>query len=99
MYPGSPTAHSTPGAGNQQQFVAGVDLEIPFRCGGCVLLGTEAARLALWMHRAPSSLHSHPASALHYAPCHCRRLRSADELRTTFTNHVQGYQGLLDYIW
>ena len=32
--PGSPTAHSTPGAGNQQQFVAGVDLEIPFRCVG-----------------------------------------------------------------
>ena len=26
-------------------------------------------------------------------------LRSADELRTPFTNHVRGYQGLLDYIW
>lgn len=29
--PGSPAAHSAPGAGNQQQFVAGVDLRIPFR--------------------------------------------------------------------
>jgi mRNA deadenylase 3'-5' endonuclease subunit Ccr4 len=26
-------------------------------------------------------------------------LRPADELRTPFTNHVKGYQGLLDYIW
>ncbi|PSC75583.1 2, 5 -phosphodiesterase 12 [Micractinium conductrix] len=55
--PGSPAAHSSPGAGNRQQFVAGVELDIPFR------------------------------------------LRSADGLRTPFTNYVQGYQGLLDYIW
>ncbi|KAL4445318.1 hypothetical protein ABPG77_011143 [Micractinium sp. CCAP 211/92] len=55
--PGSPAAHSSPGAGNQQQFVAGVDLQIPFS------------------------------------------LRSADDLRTPFTNYVKGYQGLLDYIW
>lgn len=33
--PGSPTVHSAPGAGNQQRFVAGVDLQIPFRCGFC----------------------------------------------------------------
>ena len=27
------------------------------------------------------------------------RLAAADALRTPFTNHVKGYQGLLDYIW
>lgn len=27
------------------------------------------------------------------------RLAPADCLRTPFTNHVKGYQGLLDYIW
>ncbi len=27
------------------------------------------------------------------------QLRSADDLQSPFTNYVQGYSGLLDYIW
>jgi hypothetical protein len=44
-------------AAGQQDFVAGVELSLPFK------------------------------------------LAPADGLRTPFTNHVKGYQGLLDYVW
>ena len=56
---GSPTATTIAGGGGPRgrEFVAGVDLALPFA------------------------------------------LRPADDLRTPFTNHVKGYQGLLDYIW
>lgn len=118
--PGSPAAHSSPGAGNQQQFVAGVDLQIPFRCakgvGHC--LGPLAGRVPLvccttLCFAEGAAEHQHSLAVL----CACmvegnRRLttltstasmpcslRSADDLRTPFTNYVKGYQGLLDYIW
>lgn len=60
--PGSPVAHSSPGAGNQQQFVAGVDLRIPFRwaaqrsCSGRLLY--------CWGGQSVAGVATHPLTAL-----------------------------------
>ena len=121
--PGSPAAHSSPGAGNRQQFVAGVELDIPFRWVGLQLRGRQGLRVGsraegrqpgrrlrgqrreaggTWRRRTASGVWAGGvvASSAASASCpYCCRLRSADGLRTPFTNYVQGYQGLLDYIW
>ena len=62
--PGSPTAHSSPGAGNQQPFVAGMDPAMPFRW--VVVLGAGAAcrfGSGRWLQRPPvcacTSLQAH----------------------------------------
>ena len=111
--PGSPAAHSAPGAGNQQRFVAGVDLEIPFRCSCfsvhcyCFSLQVRIRLTWFWGQHESQACGLHPCAPPPHPACRRsawpdpvpHRLASADGLRTPFTNHVEGYQGLLDYIW